>query len=54
MNNPTIENVLNLALDATPQERARSENLDVGFDSAEKTWELIVGRWMSFSRLALR
>lgn len=42
MNNPTIENVLNLALDATPQERARSENLDVGFDSAEKTWELIV------------
>ena len=42
MNNPIIENVLNLALDATPQERARSENLDVGFDSAEKTWELIV------------
>ena len=42
MNNPTMENVLNLALDATPQERARSKNLDVGFDSAEKTWELIV------------
>ena len=42
MNNPTIENVLNLALDATPQERARSENLDVGFDRADNTWLLNV------------
>lgn len=42
MNNPTMENVLNLALDATPQELARSEELNVGFDSTEKIWELIV------------
>ena len=42
MNNPTMENVLNLALDATPQELARSEDLNVGFDSTEKIWELIV------------
>ena len=37
-----MENVLNLALDATPQELARSEDLNVGFDSTEKIWELIV------------
>ena len=42
MNNPTMENVLNLALDATPQELSRSEDLNVGFDSTEKIWELIV------------
>lgn len=42
MNNPTMENVLNLALDATPQELARSEDLNVGFDSTEKIWELII------------
>lgn len=42
MNNPTMKNVLNLALDATPQELARSEDLNVGFDSTEKIWELIV------------
>ena len=42
MNNPTMENVLNLALDATTQELARSEDLNVGFDSTEKIWELIV------------
>lgn len=40
--NPKLENMLNLALDATPEERARSMNLDVGFDRAENTWELIV------------
>lgn len=42
MNNPTMENVLNLALDATPEERARSLNLEVGFDAEERTWEVIV------------
>lgn len=40
--NPKLENMLNLALDATPEERARSLNLDVGFDRVENTWELIV------------
>ena len=42
MENSKIENMLNLALDATPEERARSLNLDVGFDREENTWEVIV------------
>lgn len=37
-----IENILNLALDATPEERERSGELDVGYDPAEKEWELII------------
>lgn len=36
------ENLLNLALGATKEERERSENLEVGYDPEEKTWELIV------------
>ncbi|WP_440322181.1 S8 family peptidase [Laedolimicola sp.] len=42
MNNPVMENLLNLALLATPEERARSGNLEVGYDRQEKTWEVIV------------
>lgn len=37
-----IDNLLNLAMDATPQERAKSENLNVGYDSSEKLWDVIV------------
>ena len=37
-----IENLLNLALDATPEERQKSLELDVGYDSEDKEWELIV------------
>lgn len=37
-----IENLLNLALDATPEEREKSLELDVGYDPAEKEWDLIV------------
>lgn len=37
-----IENILNLALDATPEERERSGELEVGFDPKSKEWELIV------------
>lgn len=37
-----IENILNLALDATPQERQRSGELEVGYDPEEREWELIV------------
>ena len=37
-----IDNLLNLAMDATPQERAKSENLNVGYDSATKLWDVIV------------
>ena len=37
-----IEDLLNLALDATEEERERSLELDVGFDAQTKTWDLIV------------
>lgn len=37
-----IENILNLALEATPEERERSGELDVGYDPEEREWELIV------------
>lgn len=37
-----IDNLLNLAMDATPQERAKSENLNVGYDSSERLWDVIV------------
>ena len=42
MANEKIENLLNLALDATWQEREKSLELDVGFDTAQRTWEVIV------------
>lgn len=37
-----IENILNLALEATPEERERSGELDVGYVPEEREWELIV------------
>ena len=42
MENQKRENLLNLALDATEEERLKSVNLNVGYDPREKTWELIV------------
>lgn len=42
MNNEKLENLLNLALDATPQERDKSLELNVGYDSADSTWQVIV------------
>lgn len=42
MTDQKIENMLNLALDATEEERARSLELDVGYDPIDRTWELIV------------
>ncbi len=42
MENQKLENLLNLSLSATPQERERSENLQVGYNPEERTWELIV------------
>lgn len=42
MTNQKLENMLNLALDATPQEREKSLQLNVGYTPLEKTWELIV------------
>lgn len=37
-----LENVLNLALDATEEERQKSLELDVGYDAIEQEWDLIV------------
>ena len=42
MNNEKIENLLNLALDATEREREKSLELDVGYNRQEQTWEVIV------------
>ena len=42
MENEKIENLLNLALDATKEEREKSLNLEVGYEPEENTWELIV------------
>ncbi len=37
-----IENLLNLALETPENVREQTDNLNVGFDSTERTWELIV------------
>ena len=42
MQDQKLENVLNLALGATPEELERSETLAVGYDPEEETWEVIV------------
>lgn len=42
MDSQKNENLLNLALDTAPAERARSLELNVGYDEEEKTWEVIV------------
>ncbi len=42
MENQKLENLLNLALEATPRERELSENLQIGYNPEEQTWELIV------------
>ncbi len=36
------ENLLNLALEATEEEREKSMELNVGYDASEKEWDLIV------------
>lgn len=42
MQNQKAENLLNLALDATPEERERSLELEVGYNPIEREWDLIV------------
>lgn len=42
MDNQKIENLLNLALEATPEERRRSFNLNVGYEEERDAWEVIV------------
>ncbi len=42
MDSQKRENLLNMALDATPKERMESAALGTGYDFEERTWELIV------------
>lgn len=42
MDSQKRENLLNMALDATEEERLKSPALGVGYDFQDKTWELIV------------
>lgn len=42
MNDQKLENLLNLALNATESERMRSESLRVGYDAADQMWEVII------------
>ncbi|MBS6398098.1 MAG: S8 family serine peptidase [Clostridiales bacterium] len=42
MNDQKIENQLNLALEATQEEREKSPDLETGYDPVERTWEIIV------------
>ena len=37
-----IDNLLNLAMDATPQERRKSGNLNIGYDPATRLWDVII------------
>lgn len=42
MNSQKVENLLNLCLDSTVEEREKSQILEVGFDREDRTWEVIV------------
>ncbi len=42
MDSQKIENILNLALDITDEERRKSLGLDTGFDETNNLWEIIV------------
>ncbi len=52
MDSQKNENLLNLALDTPVEERERSLELNVGYDNAEKTWEVIVKYHGSLQELA--
>jgi len=42
MQDQKLENLLNLALSASPEEREKSGNLNVGYNPGEQTWDVIV------------
>lgn len=42
MDDQKAENLLNLALDTPESERARTNDLNIGYDAAQRTWEIIV------------
>lgn len=54
MNNEKIENLFNLALDVSEQERMRSPDLSAGFDEEDDTWEVIVKYFGSLASLAAK
>ena len=53
MNNPKADNQLNLALDATAAEREKSMDLNVGYDPADRQWDLIVNIPEALTRCSL-
>lgn len=42
MANQKVENLLNLAMDATNEEREKSQQLEVGYDPEDEQWNLII------------
>ena len=46
-----IENLLNLALDATPEELEKSLELGVGYEPAQRRWDVIVKYTGDIARL---
>ncbi len=42
MQNQKLENLLNLAMDATEEERERSQILEVGYNPIDREWDLII------------
>ena len=42
MQNQKLENLLNLAMDATEEEREKSQILEVGYNPIDKEWDLII------------
>lgn len=42
MSDQKVDNLLNLSMDATPKEREKSENLNVGYDPETRRWDVIV------------
>ena len=40
--NEKIDNLLNLSINSTPEEFAKSQVLNVGFDERDNVWEVIV------------
>lgn len=51
MNSQKIDNQLNLALDTTEAERIKSDNLNVGYNTKDNSWQLIVRYAGSLDRI---
>lgn len=51
MDSQKIENMLNLSLAATSEERGKSEALQVGYDKEDAEWEIIVKHTRSLDRI---